>query len=45
MSEIAKEISSIYRIVPNRDFRKQVKLALRRGVDYGILVKTKNKYR
>lgn len=44
-SQLVNIISGIYDLKLNQRFRQQVALALRRGVSYCILVKTKNKYR
>lgn len=45
MTELVAKLSELHDIAPNKSFRRQVALALRRGLDYGILVKSRNKYR
>ncbi|XP_034944265.1 uncharacterized protein [Chelonus insularis] len=43
-AEIFKRVSEMHNIVPGKGLKKQVDVALRRGIDFGILVKKNKKY-
>ncbi|KAG6801088.1 hypothetical protein HZU73_03209 [Apis mellifera caucasica] len=43
--EIVEQISNKHDIMPGKSLRKQVAVALRRGVDFGIIAKKNNKFR
>lgn len=43
--EIVEQISNTHNIVAGKGLRRQVAVALRRGVDFGILAKKNNKFR
>lgn len=43
--EIVEQISNKHDIMPGKALRKQVAVALRRGVDFGIIAKKNNKFR
>ena len=43
--EILDRVSQTYEITPGKGLRKQVAVALRRGVDFGIVARKNNKYR
>ncbi|XP_023317753.1 uncharacterized protein LOC111694318 [Trichogramma pretiosum] len=45
LTQIIEQLSQMYGIQPSKGFKRQVVAALRRGVDYGILVKAKSRYR
>ncbi|XP_023248403.1 uncharacterized protein LOC111644055 [Copidosoma floridanum] len=44
-SHIVREVSRICAVKPTKTFRRQIEVALRRGVTFGILVKSGNKYK
>ncbi|XP_016840437.1 uncharacterized protein LOC103316975 [Nasonia vitripennis] len=44
-AELVAALSELHGLQPSRRFRRQVALALRRGLDYGILAKSGNEYR
>lgn len=43
--EIVEQICNKHDIVAGKGLRRQVAVALRRGIDFGILAKKNNKYR
>ncbi|XP_066590191.1 uncharacterized protein [Prorops nasuta] len=43
--EILQLISSKYDITPGKGLLRQISTALRRGLDYGIVMRSKNRYR
>ncbi|XP_058802218.1 uncharacterized protein LOC131670554 [Phymastichus coffea] len=44
-SELVDRLSRMYSLAPSKAFQREVAVALRRGVDYGILVKSRQRYR
>ena len=45
LPELVDKISRLRGVEAKKGLRRQVELALRRGVSYGILVRVRNKYR
>lgn len=43
--EIIERVSQDHNIVPGKGLKKQIFVALRRGMDFGILKRENNKYR
>ncbi|KAK0096099.1 hypothetical protein PV326_006457 [Microctonus aethiopoides] len=43
--EILKRVSQAHNITPGKGLKKQINVALRRGIDFGILTRQRNKYR
>lgn len=43
--EILDQVSQVHNITPGKALKKQINVALRRGVDFGIIAKENNKYR
>lgn len=44
-NEIVERVSQDHNILPGKALKKQISVALRRGIDFGILKRENNRYR